>query len=423
MEKFIVMGGNRLTGEITVNGAKNAILPIMAASLITKGKSTLFNVPIIQDVLVMQKVMEYLGAKVVLEGNVMFIDSEDVKPLDIHENLMRQLRASNLVIGSLITRFRKIKVAFPGGCNIGSRPMDLHIKGLLAMGAKITEKYGYIEAEATNLHGCDILLDFPSVGATENLMMAAVLAEGTTIIRNAAREPEIIDLQNYLNALGAKVRGAGLDTIKVDGVKELNSSVEHTIIPDRIEAGTHMIAAAITGGDVLIDKVIPDHLEPISAKLMEAGIGVTKYDDSIRVQGIKRPKAIDFKTLPFPGFPTDMQPQMMAMMTVADGTSIVSESIFENRFKHIDELRRMGANIKLEGRVAIIKGVQSLSGAFVEATDLRAGAALVLAGLVAEDATVIEKVEYIDRGYERLEAKYSSLGARIIRVNNSRNGS
>lgn len=422
MDKFIVMGGARLTGEISVSGAKNAILPIMAASLLTAGKSTLFNVPIIKDVLVMQKVMEYLGAKVSITGNVMYIDSDGVEPREIGENLMRQLRASNLVIGSLLSRFRKIKVAFPGGCNIGSRPMDLHMKGLAAMGTKITERYGFIEAEATNLHGAEIHLDFPSVGATENLMMAATLAEGTTIIRNAAKEPEIVDLQNYLNGLGARVKGAGLDTIKIEGVKKLGS-VEHTIIPDRIEAGTHLVAAAITGGDVLVTDIIPDHLEPVIAKLKEAEVKITRYNESVRVVAPGRVKAVDFKTLPYPGFPTDMQPQLMALLTIADGTSVVAESIFENRFKHIDELRRMGASIKLEGKVAIIKGVPTLSGAFVEATDLRAGAALVLAGLAAEDATVIENVEYIDRGYERLESKYNALGARIIRVNNSRNGS
>lgn len=422
MEKFIVMGGTKLQGEISVSGAKNAILPIMAASLLSPGKSTLFNVPIIKDVLVMQKVMEHLGAKVTLLGNTMYIDSSDVQPLEIGENLMRQLRASNLVIGSLISRFRKFKVAFPGGCNIGSRPMDLHMKGLMAMGTIIKEKYGFIEAEAPHLRGAEIHLDFPSVGATENLMMAATLAEGTTIIRNAAREPEIVDLQNYLNGLGARIKGAGLDTIKIEGVKKLGS-VEHTIIPDRIEAGTHMVAAAITGGDVLVDKIIPDHLGPVIAKLKEAGVKITVYDEAVRVQATGRLKAVDFKTLPYPGFPTDMQPQLMALLTIAEGTSIISESIFENRFKHIDELRRMGASIKLEGRVAIIRGVPSLSGAFVEATDLRAGAALVLAGLAAEDATVIEKIEYIDRGYEKLESKYATLGARIIRVNNARNGS
>lgn len=422
MEKFIVMGGTRLTGEISASGAKNAILPIMAASLLTKGKSILFNVPIIHDVLVMKRVMEYLGAKVSISGNTMQIDGDGVQPLDIGENLMRQLRASNLVIGSLLSRFHKIKVAFPGGCAIGSRPMDLHIKGLAAMGARITEKFGFIEAEAHNLHGAEIHLDFPSVGATENLMMAGTLAEGVTVIRNAAREPEIVDLQNYLNGLGARIKGAGLDSIKVEGVKQLGA-VEHTIIPDRVEAGTHLIAAAVTGGDVLVREVIPDHLGLVIAKLREAGVEIIKYDESIRVIANRRIRAVDFKTLPYPGFPTDMQPQFMALMSIADGTSIVSESVFENRFKHIDELRRMGASIKLEGRVAIVKGVQSLSGAFVEASDLRAGAALVLAGLAAEDATVIEKVEYIDRGYEKLENKYTALGARIIRVNNSRTGS
>lgn len=419
MEKLIVMGGNRLTGEIKVSGAKNAILPIMAACLLTHGEVTLFQVPKIRDVTMMEKILTYLGAVVSWSGNTITIKGADVEPKEVSETLMRQLRASNLIVGPLLSRFRKVKVAYPGGCAIGSRPMDLHLKGFRAMGAVVTEKYGFVELEAPNLRGAEIHLDFPSVGATENIMMAAVLAKGSTIIRNAAREPEIVDLQNCLNAMGARIKGAGLDTIKIEGVTKLGSA-EHTIIPDRIESGTHMVAAAITRGDVHITNVIVEHVEPIIAKLKEMGVQVLEYSgSSIRVKTNARLKAADCRTLPYPGFPTDMQPQIMSLMTVAEGTSVVAESIFDNRFKHVDELRRMGASIKVEGRVAIIKGVPRLSGAFVEATDLRAGAALILAGLVAEDATIIESIEHVDRGYENLESKYAALGARIIRVNSS----
>jgi len=417
LEKFIVMGGNRLVGEVKVSGAKNAILPIMAACLLTHGEVTLYQVPKIRDVTMMTKILTHLGAAVTWSGNVLSVKGAHVEPKEVSEALMRQLRASNLIVGPLLSRFRKVKVAYPGGCAIGSRPMDLHLKGFRAMGATVTEKYGFIELEAPNLHGAEIHLDFPSVGATENIMMAAVLAKGCTVIRNAAREPEIVDLQNCLNAMGARIKGAGLDTIKIEGVTRLGSA-EHTIIPDRIETGTHLVAAAITRGDVHITNVIVEHVEPIIAKLKEMGVHIWETSgSSIRVRATGRPKAADCRTLPYPGFPTDMQPQIMALMTVAEGTSVVAESIFDNRFKHVDELRRMGANIKVEGRVAIIKGVPRLSGAFVEATDLRAGAALVLAGLVAEDATIIESIEHVDRGYEGLESKYAALGARIIRVN------
>jgi UDP-N-acetylglucosamine 1-carboxyvinyltransferase len=417
LDKLIVMGGNRLVGEVRVSGAKNATLPIMAACLLTQGEVTLKQVPNIRDVAMMERILVHLGAIVSRSGTTMTVRGEQVEPKEVSEGLMRQLRASNLAVGPLLSRFRKIRVAYPGGCAIGSRPMDLHLKGLRAMGAKVTEKYGYVDLEAPNLKGAEIHLDFPSVGATENLMMAAVLAEGSTVIRNAAREPEIVDLQNCLNAMGARIKGAGLDTIKIEGVSKLGSA-EHTIIPDRIECGTHMVAAAITGGDVHITNVIAEHVEPVIAKLKEMGATVLVYNDSsIRVKADSRLKAADCRTLPYPGFPTDMQPQIMSLMTVAEGTSVVAESIFDNRFKHVDELRRMGASIKVEGRIAIVKGLTRLSGAFVEATDLRAGAALILAGLVAEDATIIESIDHVDRGYDSLESKYAALGARIIRVN------
>jgi UDP-N-acetylglucosamine 1-carboxyvinyltransferase len=329
--------------------------------------------------------------------------------------LMRKMRASNLILGPMIAKNGKVKISKPGGCAIGTRPMDQHIKGLKELGVTIREKHGYIEARAEKLRGGEIYLDIPSVGATENLMMAAVLAEGTTIIRNAAREPEIVDLQNLLNKMGAKVRGAGTHVIRIDGVPKLHSA-EHAVIPDRIEAGTHMIAAVITGGDIVVENVVPEHISPVIAKLRQGGAEVTPNGDSVRVRQKGKFKALEIKTLAYPGFPTDMQPQFLALLTTAEGTSILTETIFENRFQHVAELMRMGARITVEGRTAIISGVPNLEGAFVEATDLRAGAALFLAALAAEEATVLEKVNHIDRGYEDLEAKYKALGAKLHRV-------
>lgn len=415
MERLIVIGGKRLKGTIRVSGAKNAILPILAASLLSERTCVINEVPKLLDVAVMKEVLTHLGAKIRCEGNSLTIDGSEVRTLEIAEDLMRKMRASNLVMGPLLGRFGKVKVAHPGGCAIGSRPMDLHLKGFVSLGAKITEKHGFVIAETDCLQGNEIHLDFPSVGATENLMMAATQAKGQTIIRNAAKEPEIVDLQNFLNGMGARIRGAGTDLIKIEGPTQLGST-RHTVIPDRIEAGTHMIAAAITGGDVIVENVIPEHVIAVIAKLREAGVTVEVGDDRVRVIGTQKLRSVDLKTLPYPGFPTDMQAQMMVLLTMADGTGVVSESVFENRYKHVDELRRMGADIKIEGRVAIVKKIPKLSGTFVEATDLRAGAALVLAGLVAEDATVIENVWHIDRGYENIERKYSALGARIMRV-------
>jgi UDP-N-acetylglucosamine 1-carboxyvinyltransferase len=415
----VIVGGNRLKGTIRTSGSKNATLPILAASILNAGKSTIYEVPQLRDVSVMKDVLTYLGAKIVSDRNTIEIDTSNIQSVEISEELMRRMRASNLVLGSLLGRFGRVKISYPGGCQIGSRPMNLHLKGLQALGATIQEKFGYITAEAKKLRGTDIHLDLPSVGATENIMMSAVLAEGVTVIRNAAKEPEIVDLQNFLNKMGARVKGAGTDTIKIEGVRprELIPAV-HTVIPDRIEAGTHMVAAAITGGEVTVTNVIPEHLEPLIAKLREAGVSITVGDDYVKVQGNGRVKAVDIKTMHYPGFPTDMQPQMMALLSLAEGTSVITETIFENRFKHVAELRRMGADIKVEGQSAIIKGVEKLSGAYLEASDLRAGASLVLAALAAEDGTVLENVHHIDRGYERLEVKYNSLGARIIRVHN-----
>lgn len=415
MQRFMITGGKSLAGTVRVSGSKNATLPIMAASLLVNGQCVIRGVPRLRDVAFMRDVLVYLGAGVIWEKDIMRIDTSNINYQDVSEELMRRMRASNLVLGSLIGRFRQARISYPGGCNIGSRPMNLHLKGLQALGVVITEKYGFISAQAEKLKGNEIYLDLPSVGATENLMMTAVLAEGTTVIKNAAREPEIVDLQIFLNRLGAKVKGAGTDIIKINGVDELYGA-EHAVIPDRIEAGTHMVAAAITQGDVLITNIIPEHLEPVINKLREAGVYVEVKDDKVRVAADKRPRAIDIKTMSYPGFPTDMQPQLMALLTMAEGTGVITETIFENRYKHVMELRRMGADIRLEGHTAVVSGVPQLSGAYVEASDLRAGAALVLAALAAENGTVLNNVEHLDRGYERLENKYNFLGARIMRV-------
>jgi len=417
MGRFVIKGGNRLEGTVGVDGSKNAVLPIMAATLLCAGESTIHDVPNLRDIQMMADLLRYLGASVYWEPGTLTVDTSGITTVNVPETLMRRMRASNLVLGPLLARFGEVSISQPGGCNIGARPMDLHIRGLRALGASITERAGYITARTTRLRGTEIHLDVPSVGATENLMMAAILAEGTTVIRNAAKEPEIVDLQNFLNRLGARVKGAGTGVIKVEGVSALHPA-EHHVIPDRIDAGTHMVAAAITRGDVLVTGVIPEHVEPVIAKLREMGASVTVADDGVRVQVDKRLKAVDVKTMPYPGFATDMQPQMMALLTVAGGASIVTETIFENRFKHVPELVRMGANIRIEGHTAIVRGVEHLSGAYVEATDLRAGAALVLAGLAAENTTIVEHVEHIDRGYARLEEKYRMLGADIVRMKN-----
>ncbi|EHQ91541.1 UDP-N-acetylglucosamine 1-carboxyvinyltransferase [Desulfosporosinus youngiae] len=415
MDRYVITGKQRLEGSIRVSGAKNSSLPLLAATLLAEGTSNLLEIPALADITHMIEVLETLGCKVARQNEGMLVNAGGLVSCEVDEALMRQMRASNLILGPLLARYGRVKISRPGGCAIGSRPMDQHIKGLQLLGVKVNEKHGYIEAKADQLRGGDVYLDMPSVGATENIMMAAVLAKGTTVIRNAAREPEIVDLQNFLNKMGAKVRGAGMDVIRIDGVDALHPA-EHTVIPDRIEAGTHMIAAVMTKGDVVIENVVPEHLEPVIAKLRQAGAAITLFDDSIRVQQQGGIRGIDLKTMPYPGFPTDMQPQFMAMLSSAEGTSIITETIFENRFQHVDELRRMGAQITVEGRTAVIRGVETLEGAFVEATDLRAGAALFLSALAAEEATVLEKVDYIDRGYERLEEKYSCLGAKLLRV-------
>ncbi|MCR4436412.1 MAG: UDP-N-acetylglucosamine 1-carboxyvinyltransferase [Clostridiales bacterium] len=418
MSRFIINAGKPLKGRVRVSGAKNSVLPIIAASLLTDGQSVFEEIPYLNDVRVMCDLLKSLGASVdFLENRTKLrIDPGRITNATTPYELVNKLRASFLVMGPLLAREGIARISLPGGCAIGSRPVDLHLKGLSAMGAEIVQEHGYIEARTKGrLKGGKIYLDFPSVGATENIMMAAVLANGQTIIENAAIEPEIVDLATYLTAMGADVRGAGTDTIKIMGVNSLKGST-HAVIPDRIEAGTYMVAAVITGGDVIIDNVVPDHLKPVSAKLREAGVEISEELTSIHVCAGGRVKALDIKTHPYPGFPTDMQAQMTALMSKAEGTSMIIETIFENRFMHVSELKRMGANIKIEGRSAIIEGKQELLGAQVKATDLRAGAALVLAGLGAEGTTEIADIEHIDRGYVKIDEKLNALGADIKRV-------
>ena len=417
MEKLVVNGGKRLEGKVKISGAKNAVLPIIAASLLGTSPSILEEVPDLEDVRTISEVLGHLGVKVSNGGNnTLNIDSSVISSCEAPYELVRKMRASFLIMGPLLARCGKAKISLPGGCAIGTRPSDLHLKGFDALGAKIDCGEGYIEASAPNgLKGARIYLDFPSVGATENIIMAACMAEGQTILENPAHEPEIIDLVNYLNVMGANIKGAGTNIIKIEGVKALKGC-NYTIIPDRIEAGTYMVAAAMTNGDVYIENALSEHLKPVIAKLKEAGVFIQEEINGIRVKGTGNIKAVDIKTLPYPGFPTDMQAQLMAMLTIAGGSGIVSETVFENRFMHVDELKRMGANIKVDGRSAIVDGVKKLSGCQVKATDLRAGAAMVLAGLVAEGETQIGCIHHIDRGYDGLVDKLCNLGADIKRI-------
>ena len=418
MEKLIVKGGNRLVGAVKTSGAKNAVLPIIAASILGTTPSHLDEVPMLEDVHTISEVLKCLGLAVECspEKNVLDIDSTEITSYEAPYELVRTMRASFLVMGPLLARIGKARISMPGGCAIGARPIDIHLKGFEALGVKIEQGHGYIEASAPEgLKGTSIYFDFPSVGATENIMMAASLAEGTTILENAAEEPEIVDLANYLNKMGAKIRGAGTDTIRIEGVEKLHGA-DYTIIPDRIEAGTYMIAAAMTGGEIVVENVLPEHQKPLIAKLREAGAVVEEDIDKVRVIGKNPLKAVSIKTLPYPGFPTDMQAQMMAMMVIAEGRSKVTETVFENRFMHVVELNRMGAQISTEGRSAVIDGPCKLTGCDVRATDLRAGAAMILAGLVAEGTTRIGDLHHIDRGYENIVAKLKNLGADIERV-------
>ena len=415
MAKLIIEDGCVLKGEVKVHSAKNAILPIIAASMLTPELCVLEEVPYLDDVDIMEEVVRSIGAEVARTDNSLVIKAESISSFEATYELIRKMRASFLIMGPMLARIGKVKISLPGGCAIGTRPIDLHLKGFSLMGASITLGHGYIEAYAERLKGETIYLDFPSVGATENLMMAGCLAEGITIIENAAEEPEIVDLASYLSKMGAVIKGAGTDTIRIEGVREMKGTT-HTAIADRIEAGTFMVAAAATGGDVIVEGVIPEHLKPVTAKLKEMGAEVQEFEKAIRVKAPARLNSVDIKTMPYPGFPTDMQSQMMTAMCMAKGTSIATETVFENRFMHINELKLMGAQIKVDGRSAIIEGSERLSGAKVKATDLRAGAALTIAGLCAEGRTEISDIYHIDRGYIKIEEKLRKLGADIRRT-------
>jgi len=417
LEKIIVRGGNRLNGTVKVEGAKNAVLPVIAATLLaSEGKSVIHDVPALSDVFTISEVLRYLNAEVIVEGNKIAVDASGELKLEAPFEYVRKMRASVLVMGALLARNGRARVALPGGCAIGSRPIDQHLKGFEAMGASVRVGNGFIDAEVNGrLRGAKIYLDFPSVGATENIMMAAVLAEGTTIIENCAKEPEIVDLANFLNAMGAKVRGAGTGTIRIEGVSKLYGTV-HTVIPDRIEAGTFMVATAITGGNVLIQGAVPEHLSSLIAKLEEMGVKIVEEETGLRVIAPEKLKAVDIKTMPHPGFPTDMQSQMMALLLKAEGTSMITETVFENRFMHVEEFRRMNADVKIEGRSVIINGPCNLQGAEVAATDLRAAAALIIAGLASEGYTRVTELKHLDRGYVRFHEKLAALGADIERV-------
>lgn len=418
MEKIIVKGGQRLEGSVAVSGAKNAVLPILAAGLIaSEGKSVLRDVPALADVYTINQVLKSLNADVEFEGNTVTIDATKDLLTEAPFEYVRKMRASVLVLGPLLARYGHAKVSMPGGCAIGTRPLDLHLKGFEALGADVSMENGNIEVSTKGrLQGAKIFLDMPSVGATENIMMAAALAEGTTIIENVAKEPEIVDLANYLNKMGAKMTGAGTSTIRIEGVEKLHGA-EHTVIPDRIEAGTYMVASAITGGNVLVKNAVAEHLSSLISKLKEMDVIITEETDGIRVIGPEKLKAADVKTLPHPGFPTDMQSQMTALMLCAEGTSVITETVFENRFMHVEEFRRMGANIKIEGRSMFIEGPNHLQGAEVAATDLRAAAALILAGLRSEGLTRVTELIHLDRGYVDLAGKLAALGADIERIN------
>lgn len=417
MEKLIIKGGTPLHGSVRISSAKNAVLPIIVAALLPENPATITDVPELADVTTICSVLDSLGVKIERKGRDMVFDASDIRNTEASYELMSRMRASFLIMGPLLAKKGHAKIALPGGCMIGSRPIDLHLKAFEAMGTEIEICNGYVEARAPKgLHGAEIYLDFPSVGATENVLMAAALTEGRTVIENAAEEPEIVDLVTFLSGMGANIKGAGTNVIRVEGVKKL-TGITHTVIPDRIEAGTFMIAAAMAGGNVLVENVLADHLKPLLAKLGEAGVDVVKEDiDRVRIISSGKICSTDIKTLPYPGFPTDLQAQFMALMTVGNGVSRITETVFENRFMHAGELQRMGASIQIEGRTAVVTGVPFLRGAFVRATDLRAGAALTLAGLAAHGTTEVGELQYIDRGYDHLVEKLQGLGANISRV-------
>ncbi len=420
MEQFVIKGGTSLRGEVEIGGAKNAALAILAASIMTDETVTIDNLPDVRDINVLIGAMEDIGAIVErVDPHTVKINGSRIQRLSVDYEYIKKIRASYYLLGALLGKYKKAEVALPGGCEIGSRPIDLHIKGFKALGADVDISYGLISAKAQRLVGSHIYMDKVSVGATINVMMAAALAEGKTVIENAAKEPHVVDVANFLNSMGANIRGAGTDVIRIVGVEKLHRT-EYSVIPDQIEAGTFMCAAAVTGGEVLIKNVIPKHLEATTAKLLDAGCQVEEYDDAVRVFGDGVLRSTQVTTLPYPGFPTDMQPQMTVVLGIAQGTSTVTESIFENRFKYVDELSRMGANIQVEGNVAIIRGVERYTGARVCAPDLRAGAALVVAGLAADGVTVVDDIYYIQRGYENLEGKLRQLGAQIEKVSSEK---
>lgn len=415
MNRFQIKGGFPLKGEVEVQGAKNAVLPILAASILNQGESVIHNVPNLKDVNTMIKILKSIGCHIKKEGKTLIVNSKSIHTNEVPEHLVREMRSSIILLGSILAKHKQAKFSYPGGCDIGLRPIDLHLKSFRELGAEVTESYGYIYCKANSLKGNHIQLDYPSVGATENIMLAASLADGVTTIRNAAKEPEIKDLENFLNEMGCRVKGAGTNTVIINGVKELKD-VEYTIMPDRIVAGTLAISAAITGGKIILNNAHTEHISSVISKLVEAGCNIYSIKDKILIDAPKRLKAVEtIRTLPYPGFPTDMQAQMMALMTMAKGTSIFTETIFENRYKHAPELIRMGANINVDGRVAVVKGVNKLFGTNVTAKDLRGGAALVLAGLAAEGETIVDNIYHVDRGYEYFEKCLQSIGASIIR--------
>ncbi|MCQ2491481.1 MAG: UDP-N-acetylglucosamine 1-carboxyvinyltransferase [Lachnospiraceae bacterium] len=413
-QKYVIKGGNPLVGEVVIGGAKNAALPVLAAAVMTDGNCHIDNMPNVRDINVLLQAMEGIGATVHRIGdNEVIISGGGIKPGEVVDNeFIRKIRASYYLIGAMLGKYKKAEVVLPGGCAIGARPIDQHIKGFEALGAKVTIEHGMIKAEAERLVGTHIYMDVVSVGATINVMMAAALAEGNTVIENAAKEPHIVDVANFLNCMGADIRGAGTDVIRIKGVEKFGNC-EYSIIPDQIEAGTFMVAAVCTKGDITIKNVIPKHLESITAKLLEIGAEVHEFDDAVRVVATKRLKPTQVKTLPYPGFPTDMQPQMAITLALSEGISVVTESIFENRFRYVDELTRMGAKIQVEGNTAFITGVEKYTGAEVSAPDLRAGAALVIAGLAAEGITQVDSIGYIHRGYEKFDEKLQELGGQI----------
>lgn len=415
MGKFIVDGKARLTGQVKIGGFKNAAVAILPACILASGEFRINNLPNISDIRLLCKMLQEMGAQVKFEAGSAYIDTRGIKECDATFEMAKKLRASYYLLGAGLARFKKARVAYPGGCEIGTRPIDQHKKGFEALGGHMNLEHGVIDVSANSIDGCDIYMDVVSVGATMNIMLASVLANGTTVIENAAKEPHVVDLANFLNAMGAKVIGAGTDIIRIKGVRKL-SGCEYTVIPDQIEAGTYMAMAAATGGDVLVKDVIPLHLEPVSAKLREMGVTVEEYDDSIRIIGNKDLGSVNIKTLVYPGFPTDMQQPMTPLLLKCAGTSVVTETIFESRFGHVDELNRMGAGIRLENGTVIIEGQKELSAASVKASDLRAGAALIIAGLMSEGKTEIENIQHIDRGYENILEKIRGLGGKIERI-------